>query len=225
MAGPTRVHRARLSRPWHDAYVATKVQLEWDGLPVRARLAWACAVLVALAACELHGGGARAPDPEPTGEVEETPPVASGAIATADDGGPALVEDWNDAGIAWRSYADGVAEATRVRKPIMLIFFTTWCPHCKRYSHVFSNPAVVELAKSFVMIRVDKDRSKALSDTYAVDGTYVPRVFFSSADGKLDPTLQSASTKFHYFYDEDDAAPTRAAMEKALSRFMADASP
>ncbi len=183
----------------------------------------AAAVALLALACELHAGGAKAPDPEPEGQVEEPAPSAS--VASEPDAGPPLVEDWNDAGIAWRSYADGIAEATKAHKPIVLLFFTTWCPHCKRYSHVFSDPGIVELAKSFVMIRVDKDRSKALSDTYSIDGTYVPRVFFLGADAKLDPTIQSASPKFHYFYDELDPQPTREAMQKALTRFAGDAAP
>lgn len=183
----------------------------------------AAAAAALLLACELHAGGAKAPDPEPEAQVEEPAPTASSAAEP--DAGPPLVEDWNDAGIAWRSYADGIAEATKARKPIVLIFFTTWCPHCKRWSHVFSDPGIVALAKSFVMIRVDKDRSKVLSDTYAVDGTYVPRLYFLGPDAKLEATIQSANPKFHYFYDENDPGPTREAMEKALARFTGDAAP
>src|SRR5207249_646450 len=73
-------------------------------------------------------------------------------------GAPALAaaEDWNDKNIQWMTYDDGLAAAKKGHRPICLIFYTTWCPHCANYSKVFGDPKVVEKAKSFVMIRLDK---------------------------------------------------------------------
>ena len=60
----------------------------------------------------------------------------------------------------------GLAAAKKDKKPVMLIFFTEWCPHCQNYSKVFHDPAVVELSKKFVMIHLDKDKDTTASAKY-----------------------------------------------------------
>src|SRR2546427_12249618 len=87
--------------------------------------------------------------------------------STATFGG---VEDWNDGKIKWMSYEDGLKEAQKTHRPVCLIFYTSWCPHCANYSKVFSNEDVVAKAKSFVMIRLDKDKNTALSTQYKPAG-------------------------------------------------------
>ena len=105
--------------------------------------------------------------------------LAGSAIAGAR---PALAGgDWNEDGIKWRTYDDGLAEAKKSKKPICLIFFTEWCPHCANYSKVFHDPKVVEKSKQFVMIRIDNDKNQALSKQFAPDGSYIPRTYFLSS--------------------------------------------
>jgi thiol-disulfide isomerase/thioredoxin len=128
------------------------------------------------------------------------------------------VENWNDANITWMSYDDGLAAARKSHKPICLIFFTTWCPHCKNYSGVFSDPEVVKKAQSFVMIRVDKDKNAELSKKYAPDGEYIPRTYFLSADGTLDASLSETRDQYKYFYNEKDPASILAGMDRALKK-------
>ncbi len=53
--------------------------------------------------------------------------------------------DWNDKQIRWQSYQDGLAAAKKEKKPICLIFYTEWCPHCANYSAVFHDPKVVDM--------------------------------------------------------------------------------
>ena len=130
----------------------------------------------------------------------------------------ATIEDWNDANIKWLSYDEGLAEAKRTHRPICLIFFTTWCPHCKNYSGVFSDPEVVKKSKSFVMIRLDKDKNADISKKYAPDGEYIPRTYFLSADGTLDPSLSETRDQFKYFYDEKSPSSILAGMDRALKK-------
>ena len=127
-------------------------------------------------------------------------------------------EDWNDQGIKWYGYEDGLAAAKQAKKPICLIFYTTWCPHCANYSKVFSDPAVVSKAKSFVMIRLDKDKNAEVSKKYSPDGEYIPRTYFLSADGKLDDSLSEQRPQYKYFYNEKDPASILAGMDRALSK-------
>jgi protein-disulfide reductase (glutathione) len=126
--------------------------------------------------------------------------------------------DWNDGAIAWKPYADGLAEAKKDKKPVCLIFYTEWCPHCKNYSAVFHDPKVVEKSKSFVMIRVDKDKEAALSKKYMPDGEYIPRTYFLASDGALDPEIHAPRPSYKYFYDENKPEGVLAGMDEALGK-------
>jgi thiol-disulfide isomerase/thioredoxin len=133
--------------------------------------------------------------------------------ATARAGG-----NWNDAGIGWVDYEKGLAEAKKSEKPICLVFFTEWCPHCTNYSKVFHDPKVVEASKKFVMIRLDKDKNAELSKKFAPDGEYIPRTYFLGSDGALDPELKAPRDRFVYFYDENNPASVLAGMEAAQKK-------
>lgn len=132
---------------------------------------------------------------------------------------PALAGgNWNEVKISWQSYDKGMAAAKAEKKPVCLIFYTEWCGHCTKYSAVFHDPRVVEQSKRFVMIRVDKDKNKDLSKQYAPDGEYIPRTYFLSAEGKLDPEIQGPNKKYKYFLDENDPASILSGMSKALAK-------
>ena len=139
--------------------------------------------------------------------------MASLAPAAALAGG-----DWNDSGIAWRSFDDGLKEAKASKKPVCLVVYTEWCPHCTNYSKVFHDPKVVEESKKFVMIRLDKDKNKELTKKYAPDGEYIPRTYFLSSDGTLDPALTAPRSEYKYFYDEANSAQLLASMDAALKK-------
>lgn len=128
-------------------------------------------------------------------------------------------ETWNAANIDWQPYEAGLARAKAQNKPVCLVFYTNWCPHCRNYSHVFDDPKVVERAKSFVMVRANADDEQALATKFTKDGGYVPRTFFLGPDGTFDPEIHAARTKFMYFYDERDASSILGGMEAALRRF------
>lgn len=126
--------------------------------------------------------------------------------------------DWNEAGIDWRPYKDGLATAQIENKPICLIFYTEWCSHCTNYSKIFHNPNIVELAQRFIMIRLDKDKHRDISKSYAIDGEYIPRTYFLSPAGMLDPSIHAARPNYKYFYDEDDPSALQAGMKVALRK-------
>jgi thiol:disulfide interchange protein len=126
--------------------------------------------------------------------------------------------DWNESGIAWKTYEEGLAEAKKANKPILLIFYTEWCPHCTNYSKLFHDPKVVEQAKQFVMVRVDNDKNKDLGKKYAPDGGYIPRTFFLTSDGTLDPDLHEERDQYKYFYNESSATGILAGMDRALAK-------
>ena len=126
--------------------------------------------------------------------------------------------DWNDKQINWRKYEEGLAAAKKEKKPVCLVFYTEWCPHCANYSAVFHDPKVVDLSKRFVMVRLDKDKEKELSKKYAPDGEYIPRTYFLKSDGTLDPDIHAPRDSYKYFYDERDPASLLGGMSEALAK-------
>ena len=135
------------------------------------------------------------------------------SLATAHAGG-----DWNDTAVGWQAYDAGLARAKQEKKPVMLIIYTEWCPHCTNYSKLFHDQAVIDKTRQFVMIRVDKDKQPEISKTHAPDGEYIPRTYFLSSDGVLDPSLAAARDKYRYFYNESDPKDVLAAMDSALAK-------
>lgn len=129
-----------------------------------------------------------------------------------------MAHDWNESGIAWRSFADAVPQAQKDKKPICLIIFTETCPHCKNYSAVFHDPKVVERAKQFVMVHVDQGAGDPITQKYQPDGAYIPRTLFLKSDGTLEPDLKAPREKYQYFYDEKDPTSILAGMDAALKK-------
>jgi thiol:disulfide interchange protein len=123
--------------------------------------------------------------------------------------------DWNDKGISWKSYEDGLKEAKAQKKPVLLVFYTDWCPHCTKYSGVFHDPKVVEKSKSFVMVRLNKDENAELSKKYAPDGEYIPRTFFLTPEGEV-KAIRAPRSEYVYFYDTTNPAALLKAMDEAL---------
>jgi len=136
------------------------------------------------------------------------------AVATAALAGG----DWNDKDVAWKPYEDGLAAAKKEKKPVCIIFYTDWCPHCANYSAVFHDPKVVDTTKRFVMIRLNKDKEAALSKKYAPDGEYIPRTYFLSSAGVLDVDIHAPRDRYRYFYDERTPASVLAGMVEASKK-------
>ncbi|HYD47837.1 MAG TPA: thioredoxin family protein [Terriglobales bacterium] len=125
--------------------------------------------------------------------------------------------NWNDTGIAWKGYEAGLAEAKTEGKPVMLVFYTEWCPHCTAYSKVFHDKELVELSGKFVMIRIDKDKEPAISRKYAPDGEYIPRTYFLQSDGTLLANVTEQRPQFKYFYNENDPQAVMRSMKAVLA--------
>ena len=139
--------------------------------------------------------------------------------------GPAQADpDWNDNNIRWHSYNDGLKAAMAESKPICLVFYANWCPHCVKFSTIFHEAKMISETKKFVMIRIDNDKNGEISAKFAPDGKYIPRVYFLSSAGQLDPQIQAPRKEYKYFYDERSPSPDTArgsfssSMDKALKK-------
>jgi len=128
---------------------------------------------------------------------------------------PAAAHDWNDGKVDWKSLDDGLALAKKEGKPVCLIVYTEWCPHCANYSKVFHDDKVVEKSKQFVMVHLDSDKNKEIASKYMPDGGYIPRTMFLKPDGTIATDVHAPRDQYKYFYDEKDPASVLAGMDAA----------
>lgn len=126
--------------------------------------------------------------------------------------------DWNDEGIAWRPYETAFAEAKQEGKPLCMVVYTDWCPHCTNYSKVFHDEQIGVLSRDFVMVRVDQGNAERIAKKHAPDGAYIPRTLFFSPDGALDPDIRAPRTKYVHFFDEHDPKQLAGAMATAREK-------
>jgi len=153
------------------------------------------------------------PKEDPAATTAGVSPPPPRARAPVGDG-----ESWNVDRIDWQPYEAGLALAKRENKPICLVFYTTWCPHCKNFSKIFDDARVTEQARSFVMIRLDADKDSDIAKRFAPDGGYIPRTFFLAADGTPDFDIHTPRDKYTYFYDERNPASLLGGMTEALRK-------
>ncbi len=127
--------------------------------------------------------------------------------------------EWNGAEINWRDARAGIYEASKTKRPVMMVFHATWCSVCKRYREVFKNPAVVAASRDFVMILVDADAEKELNGAFSPDGSYVPRTLFIDAEGNVSNKLVGPDPQYPHTIDVDRADELLALMKKARQVF------
>jgi thiol-disulfide isomerase/thioredoxin len=178
---------------------------------------------VVLALFALAAGGCRsetgAIGAEPAGAASFDPSRAPSIAALPKPASqPAVAETgWNVAEVAWQTYDAGIAKAKAEGKPVCVIIYADWCPHCRNYSHVFEDPRVVKRAKDFVMIRLNGDTDEA-AKKYTTDGGYVPRTYFLAPDGTPYADIHAPRPKFIYFYDEHNPESVLAGMDAAAHK-------
>jgi len=93
-------------------------------------------------------------------------------------------------GIAWKPYSEQILEeAQKLKKPVIIDFYATWCTPCRALEETtFHDASVVKQAESaFVMVKVDLTRAgnpahERLLQQYGVKG--VPTIVFLDVSGK-----------------------------------------
>ena len=142
--------------------------------------------------------------------------VSATSVARANLG--SIAEGWNNDAIEWLDFEDGAAQQKKTGKPMLVVIHTTWCPFCKKYSRQFYDPRVVERAKSFVMVMMDRDLEKAETAKLGPGLNYMPRTLFFAPDGTMRPEIKGANPEFPHWLNHDSPDELFAAMTAALSK-------
>lgn len=119
-----------------------------------------------------------------------TRPIATVLLLSALASGlaprPAAAGEETDsaAAIAWETaYAAAVKKAQADERPLLLKFYTGWCPHCVRMDRTtWKDDKVAKLAESFVAAKVNADVEKVPVKRYHLTG--YPTVIVAEPSGE-----------------------------------------
>jgi protein-disulfide reductase (glutathione) len=142
--------------------------------------------------------------------VKDGMPLASAKAA-------ATVLEWNEKEIRWHSYAGGLREARRSGKPILVVFYTDWCPHCRATTALFRDDEIITLSRELVMVKVNQDRDPEISARYAPDGRYIPRTMILKPNGDLATKIHGDNPTYRYFLDYESTRELAGVMKRAAA--------
>jgi protein-disulfide reductase (glutathione) len=180
-------------------------------------------VLAMTSAClEAPGGAEPAESVPPSSEADVAsaaqpqrviPAMAPKTPPPAKPAGGNLAE-WPTS-IAWTDYETGLATAKSTNKPIFLLIYADWCPKCRALAPEMADPELVELSKSFVMVKQDQEAKPAWLDRYNGLGGYVPRIFFLKPDGSVREEINSGHPRYPYFFAAQQIPKLKETMQAA----------
>ena len=106
--------------------------------------------------------------------------VQTGAAPGTAQAAPPMVSGGS---IAWEgSFESAQARARDTRRPMMIDFYTDWCPACKYLeSDTFPSPQVVAESQYFVNVRVNAEGRTDLAQQFGV--SKYPTLIFLDANG------------------------------------------
>ncbi|MDD3985260.1 MAG: thioredoxin domain-containing protein [Methanobacterium sp.] len=84
-----------------------------------------------------------------------------------------------------KDYNNLLKEAKKQHKKIFVDVYTDWCGFCKEMDETtFSNPQVkAELKKNYIIIKINGDFNKKLSEKYKIEG--YPTLIVLNSNGKV----------------------------------------
>ena len=87
--------------------------------------------------------------------------------------------------ISWSSNLESaLKEAKSKKKPVMVDFYTDWCGWCKKLDkETYANRKVSSLAREFISVKVNGDRTRHAVKKYNIRG--YPTVLFLDSNGNI----------------------------------------
>ncbi|XP_001639665.2 uncharacterized protein LOC5519795 isoform X2 [Nematostella vectensis] len=121
--------------------------------------------------------------------------------------------------INWMTLDDGLVEARKSWRPLMLIIHKSWCSTCKVLKPRFNKSKQIKSkSRDFVMVNVADDFD-ARDKRFDIDGAYIPRVLFLDPMGNVMKDIWNRETIYkdnkYYYYE---AASIVESMDLALDR-------
>ncbi len=127
-----------------------------------------------------------------------TSQVESPSPKVIQGGSPAAVPAADTKGIRWTDLSEGLAEAKRSGRPLLVDVSTKWCGWCRKMDKTtYADPAVREfIGRKFIAARVDAEDDDSQVDYGGVESTHrqfadsfritgYPTTLFFAADGAL----------------------------------------
>ncbi len=123
-----------------------------------------------------------------------------------------------DGPVAWMSWEEMLKISKEERKPVALMLYTDWCPHCKRLAPLFQEPEIAALSKELTMVLQSSSSRPTWMKDYQRYGNYVPRLLFLDKDLKVREDLNSGNTKHPYFYTPHGKGKLIESLKKAAEK-------
>lgn len=101
--------------------------------------------------------------------------------------------------IRWYSYKEGLIQAKKQSKPMVVIFHKSYCGACKALKPKLRNSKEFgEMSKNFIMVNVgDEDHDNVYDDAqFDQDGAYIPRLFFLDNNGVVETELYNTAQDY-----------------------------
>lgn len=176
-------------------------------------------VVTAVVACK-SGNAPRADKTTsaPPATVQKAEAVAAAAVTAAPAPEPAAQKphvEWKGS-VVWRTWEEALPVARRESKPILVLVYADWCPHCRTLAPAFADPQVETLAKHFVMVRQNHDDDPAWLEPYKKYGGYVPRIFFFDPQGKMREDITSQHPTYPFFYSGEHIDFLKQSMRRVI---------
>lgn len=190
--------------------------------PVRARLglargsrAHSVGSFALLFAC-IAWPGCRSGDPPPGREEVGSPREVQARTPEPSSSGKALGVQLPES-VKWHTWEDGLRQARLQGKPMLVLVYADWCPHCRKLAPVFAEPEVVALARQFIMVKQDHDEQPAWLAPFDREyGGYVPRIFFFDSNGKIKAEVTSGHPRYPFFYAAEQPDNLKRSMRRAV---------
>jgi len=116
-------------------------------------------------------------------------PIVAFAVCLGLSASPTRAEESADAsGVAWEeSFSKALKRARKESKPVMADFWADWCHWCEKLDReTYSDPAVIELSRGFVPVKVNTEGGLEEREiTYEYGFVDLPTVAFFSSEGHL----------------------------------------
>lgn len=98
---------------------------------------------------------------------------------------------------------DGLAQAQRETKPLLIDFYAVWCLPCQRMEkETFSDARVKDVLQKVVVLRIDTDKEPTLSEKFGVVG--LPDFRLITSDGKEFRRLRGFQTSDKFLRDLEE---------------------